>query len=955
MYGVLAIVCLLAGMSSSALGQSADTATVLGTVVDAQAGILPGVTVSAKNVETGVIRTDVTDANGRYRLRAIPPGRYVVAVELSGFQTITRTGIVLTVGAEAAMDFTLQVAGVTESVTVEANAPVVDTSNATIGSNLESNQIQALPTISRDYRDFLRVVSGTSSTDQGVSFFGSRAASNNWQLDGVDNTASASGTQRTSPQLDAIAEFQVLTNSFKAEYGHAAGGVVNAITRSGANAFHGSAYTYFRNEKFRAWSPFDDQSQSKTPFQRMYNGGTLGGPLRKNRAFFFVAYERLGEDVNVQDTWILPKASAFSARMLSFFNTYGIDVTRFGSGGQQRFVTATPSVNHKASGRLDIELGKGQSLNVRYAYDHSKTTFNKTGTLYDYFGVSSTGYDHALNLNHKWALSGRMMNEFFVSYSKNYSSAKNDNDMPVIEVLGALGSYPNLFGGDGNNPQTMDAKYFQVKDHFMVSLASHDIKFGAEYRSLRSDNIVQNFWKGYYIFPNLQLFTLGIPVVDVQQFGNPNIPLNDNLLGAFVQDDWRPLKNLTLSFGLRYDYQNAGLPALGSGIDYGGLLPTNGGADSGIGKDKNNVAPRFGFVWSRKSGEAFYGGTGIYYDQVILNNYVSALFTPPYRGIYTIPMPQFPAPITTTPTTTSPNIGYLASNFRAPWTWNSSFGYRRELTTNIGLDASVIYNRGESQQMQINRNPGIEGTADLDGTGYVRRIKTVGNANEYNNEGYGRYKAFRLELKRRMHNHVSGGLSYTLAKQTDNSYYQITKIQVPTHPELNYGPGNYDIRHQFVGHVELELPYGFQVAAILEAHSARPLDITTSYDVNGDGLTGDWVNQSICLNVGCQGFTYSRNSVRQLSTADANKLRALFGLDPISSFEKNPAYWNVDLTLRKSIKFRQHTLSLALETFNLFNTKQYNQPNTVVDSDLFGKYTSVIQPRTAQVGVHYSF
>ena len=133
------------------------------------------------------------------------------------------------------------------------------------------------------------------------------------------------------------------------------------------------------------------------------------------------------------------------------------------------------------------------------------------------------------------------------------------------------------------------------------------------------------------------------------------------------------------------------------------------------------------------------------------------------------------------------------------------------------------------------------------------------------------------------------------------------------------------------------------------------MNVTTSFDLNGDGITGDWVNEQICRNVACQGFDYSRNSVRQLSTADANRLRALFGLDPIASFEKNPSFWNVDVTVRKRFTFKGHSLAVALEAFNLFNTKQYNQPETIVDSDLFGKYTSVIQPRTAQVGVHYSF
>lgn len=953
---MMAAIGLLVALPAVAAAQSSDTAAVLGTIVDAQGGVLPGVTITARNLETGVVRTDVTTETGTYRLRAVPPGRYEITAELSGFQTNIRTGVVLTVGSEASIDFTLELAGLTETIVVEANAPIVDTTNATIGANLETKQIELLPTISRDYRSFLRVVAGTSDTSAGISFLGARAASNNWQLDGVDNTANSSGAQRSSPQIDTIAEFQVLTNTFKAEYGRAAGGVVNAITRSGTNAYHGSLFTYYRDERFRAYSPFDDQSVPKTPFERLYTGGTLGGPLKQNRAFFFGAYERLGQESNREATWVLPSANApFTPNMLRFFDIWGIDRSLFGAGGQQRFVTAVPATSHKGSVRIDWELGGGQSINGRYAYSGSRSSFNRTGTLFDLTAQSVTSDDHDFNFNHKWVLSGTKLNEFYVAYSSSSSSNENDFDMPVIEVLGAIGSYPDLLGGNANYPQYVDATYLQIKDHFLWSLPGHELKFGGEYKLLRSDNIVQNFWKGYYIFPNLQLFQLGIPVVNVQQFGNPNIPLDDNIFGAFVQDDWRPTRNLTLSVGLRYDYQKAPLPSLGGSVDYGGLLPTGGGEDAAIGRDKNNVAPRFGFVWAPSATQAFYGGTGIYYDQVILNNYVSALFTPPYRGMYTMSMPPFPDPITTAPPAVSPNIGYLASDFRAPWAWSSSIGYRRELTPHVGIDMSFNYKRGEAQQMQINRNPGIEGTGNLTGSGYVRPIPTVGNANEYNNNGYSRYHGLRVELKRRMHNRFSGGVAYTLAKSEDNSFNQISRIQVPTHPELNYGPSDYDIRHQVVSHLTVELPLGFQAAGILEIRSPRPLDITTTYDLNGDGITGDWVNEKVCINAACPGFNYSRNSVRSLSLEEANALRALFGLSPITAFENNPTFWNVDFTLRKAFTFRGHSVSVAAEAFNLFNTRQYTLPNRVINSELFGKYTSVVQPRTVQVGVHYRF
>jgi hypothetical protein len=452
----------------------------------------------------------------------------------------------------------------------------------------------------------------------------------------------------------------------------------------------------------------------------------------------------------------------------------------------------------------------------------------------------------------------------------------------------------------------------------------------------------------------------GIPAALVQQVGDPAIPLHNSNFGGFVQDDWRIHPKLTLSFGVRYDYQISKIPALlqnpGS-YNYYGLLPMNGAEDPAIARDKNNFAPRLGFAWSPTPSQTIYGGTGIFYDQVIINNFVSALFTPPYRAIYQISSPPFPQPATSFGTLANPSIGFLDKNFRAPYALNSSLGYRRQITPNMGLDVSVVINRSFAQQMRVDMNPGRTGSAKLDGTGYVRLNPNIGAANRYFNGGSSRYEAFRAELKRRMSRRISGSIAYTLAWAKDNSYDKITNIQVPTDAWLNWGPSNYDIRHNFVGHVETQLPFGFQFAAILEAHTAMPLNVTTgAYDLNGDGVTGDWVNQAICVNIACPGFGYSRNSVRQLSTADANKLRALFGLAPVTTFAKNPNFWNTDFSLRKQIKIRERqSVSLALEAFNAFNIKQYRQPVAAVSNNLFGQWTSVTQPRTVQLGIHYRF
>jgi hypothetical protein len=956
--GMVMVLCcalLLAGMAAA---QSADSATVLGTVKDGQGGVLPGVTVTAKNIETGLTRLEVTIENGVYQIRALPPGKYEFTVELTGFQTTMRKGVVLTIGAEATIDFTMPIGGVSETVIVEANAPIVDTSSSTVGANLDRSQLESLPTISRDFTDFLRVVAGTASTSEGISFMGARAESNSWQIDGTTNNEEASGAQASSPQIDAIAEFQVLTNNFKAEYGNAAGGVVNAITRSGTNTIHGSLFTYFRNEKFRSYSALEDESVDKAPFKRLYTGGTFGAPIIKNKAFFFGAYERLGEDENVSETWTLPAAnSSWNAKMLTFFNTYGIDTALFGAGGTQYFTAAQPTVTHKGSARADYNFGSGQTFTTRYNLNLSKTTTDETGTLFDLNSFSGESHSHDVTLNHKWALSGTKLNEVFVLINHNDFEYRNDKDMPLLNMSSA----GFIMGGSTNYPQSGNAWRLQVKEHFTWSFgATHQMKAGAEFRSLRNTANVQNLYKGMYIFPANMFLTMGFPVLLVQQVGNPEIPLNDTAFSGFLQDDWHPTKSLTVSLGVRYDFQNAKIDKISDTplVYPGGILPSQGAEDPGISRDKNNFAPRIGFTWAPDSRQAVYGGTGIYYDQVILNNFVSAYFTPPYRTIYRLSMPTFPAATTnfTNADLSSTSIGYLDENFRAPYNWNSTLGYRRELTPSLGVDMSVTYNRGDDQQMKINANPYVVGTADIYGSGGTRVYPTVGAANHYFNGGKSRYKAFRLELKQRMHNHVSGGVAYTLSQGKDNSTTKISDVQYPADPGLNYGEGTYDARHRLTAHVETELPYGFQFATIAEFRTEMPLNIIAGgYDLNGDGITDDWMNEELCVNVACSGYSYSRNSTRQISTTEANNLRAILGLDPIDAFKDNPKYFNIDASLRKSFTYKNHSLTFSAEAFNLFNFDQYERPDQSIGSDTFGQYIGVYQPRTFQLGIHYRF
>jgi len=330
---------------------------------------------------------------------------------------------------------------------------------------------------------------------------------------------------------------------------------------------------------------------------------------------------------------------------------------------------------------------------------------------------------------------------------------------------------------------------------------------------------------------------------------------------------------------------------------------------------------------------------------VVLNILGNVRFNPPKVIGIVIPGPSFPNPSSGLLFTPTPSIQTIDPDLTTPYNLNTSVGYRRELASNLGVDVSYVYNRGWDQVMTIERNMGIPGTANIFGQGAAVKDRLVTTNTFSSNLGFTKYKGLLVDLRKRFSHRTQGGLAYTLSKTQDNGANFGSAIQVPTRPELSDGPSFNDRRHELKAHLEVELPFDIQWAGVLEHYSEAPLNVTAARDINGDGISGDWVNEAICVNISCPGFHYSRNSERELSTDAANRLRALFGLAPITTFANNPKYLNLNMSLQKSVRVMGHRARATAEVFNVFNTPQRIIGSSSITSGIFGTYVAVVQPR----------
>ncbi|HSL23924.1 MAG TPA: TonB-dependent receptor [Vicinamibacterales bacterium] len=871
---VLALGMLLAVAGVQPAFGQAGRAEMNGTVYDAAKAVLPGATVTVTHEETGVQRTVTANDAGRFVIPTLSPGVYTVTVEMPGFQTQTRRGLPLSVGQELTVDFSLSMATLAEEVTVTGEAPVVEVTTNRIGTNITNEEIDSLPSAARNQMALMQLVPGlTPSLDSGQSEGGQYNAngretgSNVFLIDGLSNYSVRNGGGfggQARLTLDSMSEFQVLTHQYGAEYGGSAGVVVNAVSRGGTNRLSGRGFYYFQDESMNAQEHFAKRSGEDKPESgsKIY-GFNIGGPIVKNKAFWFFNLER--NEVDSAVTLVYPPEAAPLA-------------TNYSDAGQIRALNSFV--------RGDYHISPSHSLSVKYLRQRTYEAGDEwvpTGSTRDNIELEDDSGDTMFNASWTWVIGTRATNElrfgdvrqavltgpraFFDGQTFVGPGNRDQFD------IGSNNEHPDYSAGPRPTYGIAEEELQQIEDVFTFTTAgAHTWKAGFTYgRPAVEPAISGTNWIGSFAFLQNQPFDPANPSTYPSRFqirlGEIFFTVRDTVFSTFVQDKWQPTKNLTLNLGVRYERQD--------------LVP----------QTKNAFAPRVGISWDPLGDgrTVVRGGVGKFYETQLIgvgtalaqNAVISpafvfdtgedrsalsgriptrhvclqpvgsgglALISPACRAALEVVRDQVAAGgfINNQPTVDGDrHLGYL---------WSYSVGVERQIAGDMAFSVDYVGNRGYDQTALIDineprlingtlRRPGVDGF-DPDGTlippqargTTFRRVLQFQTLDALDSD----YNALETSVEKRYSNNWSARIGYTLARARNVGVTggRSTNVQKRLDDDLNprsdYGRANFDNRHQFNASFNANVWRGFGAGAVFSYYSGFPINETVGTDVNGD-------------------------------------------------------------------------------------------------------------------------
>ncbi len=752
------------------------TATILGTVRDSSGASVVGADLSTRNVDTGQTRKTQSDADGSYRFDALPVGNYEVSAEHSGFETVIHSGLTLTVAEQVVVDFTLQVGTVAQQVHVTAQAPIVDTTGSSLGGLVDDKAVADLPLNGRNYIQLSLLQSGISELKnrttagslglQGVAFSSSGAPprSNNYLLDGASmvtfgggSTGSISGS---TLGLDGILEFRVITSNFSAEYGMTMGSQMVIVSKGGTNAFHGDAFDYLRNSAFDARNYFDTPASSGTtlagnqrrlpPFRRNNFGGSLGGPIQKDKTFFFGVYEGLRELLGTSQVTGTIAASCRGAAGDVITNTVCpqlgstssvtiapviapwlplFPLPNFGAN-QIAWSFGQPTHEDYFQTRIDHTFGASDTFFTRYTFDN---TTQVTPGFYPGYPAAPKGRSQFLTLSENHILSPTLLNTARFSFSRtdlNFTgpifaigpefSMVPGEPMGTLSIGGVTANASGLsvgavnFGGLFTNHGTQNI--FTWSDDLFHTEGRHSLKFGTliNHYQLKINSGTSS--QGAMSFPSLATFLAGAPSsYTIAQFPGSITTryLHYNTLGFYIQDDFRATNRLTLNLGFRYEFNTNPIAPNGISSEIRDIINDASATVGPYSKDPSyhNFSPRVGFAWDATGDgkTALRGSFAVLYNIATwVQSFNQFMKGPPFFSQASVANPgSFTLPLLYPTSASSRTPNGLDYNIKQPYMLQYNLSVERQLPDRVGLTLAYVGSRGINLTREVDLNPTI--------------------------------------------------------------------------------------------------------------------------------------------------------------------------------------------------------------------------------------------------------
>jgi outer membrane receptor protein involved in Fe transport len=948
----------------AAFAQSSN-GSIAGDAADNTGGALPGVSVTATNVATNVSRTVVSNSSGHYEIPLLRPGVYNISAELAGFQAVSGR-VSVNVGTTSTFDVKMKPA-VSETVTVSATAPVIDTSKSSVSSVVNETAIQNLPTNGRNFIDFVLTTPGVVKDVRlgDISFAGQRGTLNSMVVDGANNdntffgqTVGRTGSGRAPYQFseDAVKEFQVNSGTYSAEYGRAGGAVINVVTKSGTNDFSGSAFDYYRDKSLNANNYINViNRRAKSPYHYEQYGAAVGGPIVRDRHFFFANF-----DAQRNET---PNLVVLGGGRIASFPTDAASqaaltvlsglAQEYSQNQNQNVYLLKTDHEFASSQHLSLRYNKQRFNGINYENGNITNSVQHTGNSNVYTDSFSTVYD--------MVPTNSFFNEVRAQYLKDREPGEANNSNPEAQIFQGGIAVINI-GRNTFSPRETTIKRTQIADTATYLMGIHTLKGGFDYSRDKIFNYFPGNFFGSYRFNSLADFTNKTPAQFTQAFPGPGTsgPVTHpdlKELGLFLQDEFHPISTLTLNLGFRYDKQSMAQPRV---LNPDAQLQAAGYRTNRIPVDSNNWAPRFGFAWTPTADNKLVvrGGYGVFYGRtpsIMIgtahsNNGINVQ-TITFTGSQ---MPTYPNIFPALPTGVSlpkPTIFVFDQNFENPRIEQSSLSAEHELWNDYAFGVTYQHVHGtdlqRSRDINVSTPSTVTATLSTGGTVQFTRYASARPLTNFNrviafeSTARSQYDGLTLDFQKRFSNNWQARLAWTHAVAKDNKPDATAVVPFssgddakyasdPLNLEKDWSYSDNDIRDRIVlsgvwsldsygraltNSVARALASGWTVSGIVTYQSGYPFTPTVNSDLNNDG------NPSNDLAPG-----FRRNSLHL------------------------PTYLSIDPRITRDIPLYGGTkLQLIAEAFNLTNRRNISNVNRALYS--YNATTAVLTPLTATFNV----